>query len=79
MRPVRVVVVGVDAQEAFEMAPSEDEDPIETVTVDGAHPALGERVRVRSVSWVISHLAVRKPCSSAIASKVFSSRFIPSE
>ena len=56
VRPVPVVVVGVDAQDAFEMAPSEDEDPIETVAADGAHPALGERVRVRRLDRRPDHL-----------------------
>jgi uncharacterized protein (DUF1786 family) len=47
MGPVLVVVVGVDVQNSFEVAASEDEDAIEAVAADGAHPALGERVRVR--------------------------------
>src|SRR6266540_2916830 len=31
----------------FEVAPAEDEDPVEAVSADGAHPALGEGVGVR--------------------------------
>ena len=42
-----VVMDGVRVQDSFELAASEDEDAIEAVGADCAHPALGERVRVR--------------------------------
>src|SRR2546426_1117125 len=40
VRPVPVVY----AQDVLEMPPSKDQDAIETVAADGAHPALSERV-----------------------------------
>jgi hypothetical protein len=41
VRPVFVVVLGVDADDVFEMAPSEDEDPVETFDSERAEPAFG--------------------------------------
>src|SRR5215211_4422248 len=40
-------VVGVCAQDSFEVTAPHDEDAIEAVVADRAHPALSERVRVR--------------------------------
>jgi hypothetical protein len=50
--PVLVVVAAVDAEDVFEVAPAEDEDPVEAVSADGAHPALGEGVGVRRLTAV---------------------------
>jgi hypothetical protein len=55
VRPVPVVVVGVHAQDALEMAPSEDQDPVEAVAADGSHPALSESVRVRRLHGRLDH------------------------
>jgi hypothetical protein len=46
----------VDAQYAVEMSAPENEDAIEAVAADGAHPALGERVRVRCLDGSPDHL-----------------------
>ena len=47
MRPMRVVVVDVDAKDTFKLSAAADQEPVEAVAADGAHPALGERVRLR--------------------------------
>src|SRR2546429_6631846 len=47
VRPMRVVVLDVDAQDVFELSAACDKEPVEAVPADGADPALGERVRVR--------------------------------
>jgi hypothetical protein len=53
--PVFVVMPRIDTQYAFEMVPSEDENPIETIAADGSHPALGIGVRVRRLHWRPDH------------------------
>jgi hypothetical protein len=55
MWAVPVVVACVQAQDAFETA-SEDEDAIEAVAADGAHPALGVGVCVRRSHGCLDHL-----------------------
>jgi hypothetical protein len=47
VRPMRVVVLDVDAQDVFELSAACDQEPVEAIAADGAHPALGERIRVR--------------------------------
>ena len=47
MRPVGVVVVGVDAQDAVEVPAASDQEPIEAVAADRADEAFGERVCLR--------------------------------
>jgi hypothetical protein len=47
VRPMRVVVLDVDAPDVFELLAACDQEPVEAVAADGADPALGERVRVR--------------------------------
>jgi hypothetical protein len=44
---VLVVVPTVDAENVFEVSAAEDEDLVETMGADGAHPAFGVGVRVR--------------------------------
>jgi len=44
---MRVVVVDVDAKDTFKLSAAADQEPVEAVAADGAHPALGERVRLR--------------------------------
>jgi hypothetical protein len=48
MRPVGVVVVGVDTQDTVELSAAGDQEPVEAVAADGADPALGESVCLRS-------------------------------
>ena len=45
--PVGVVVVGEDAEDALEVPSVDDQEPIETLSADGADEALGGRVRSR--------------------------------
>jgi hypothetical protein len=52
MRPMPVVMAGVDAEHVFELAAAEDEESIETVVPDRQYPALGVRVRVRAWTGV---------------------------
>ena len=47
VRPVPVVVVGVDAEHVVEVAAVEDQQPVEALAADAADPALGVGVRVR--------------------------------
>jgi len=47
VRPVHVVVLAVDAEDVLKMAPSEDEDPVETLDSERAYPAFGVSVRIR--------------------------------
>src|SRR5215216_4344500 len=56
VRAMPVVVVGIDAQDALEMAPSEDQNPVEAVAAHGSHPALSEGVRVRRLDRCPDHL-----------------------
>jgi hypothetical protein len=45
MRTLPVVVVDVLMKCPFEVAPSEDEHPVQALASDGAHESLGVRVR----------------------------------
>ena len=56
MWPVLVVVAAVDAEHVLEMTAAEDEDSVEAVSADCAHPALGEGVRVRGLDRRADHL-----------------------
>jgi hypothetical protein len=53
--PVLVVVVRVHAKDSFDVSASEDEDAIEAVVADGAHPTFGEGVRVRCLHGSPDH------------------------
>ena len=55
MRPVLVVMAAVDAQHALEMTAAEDQDPVEAVGADRAHPALGIGVRVWRLDRRVDH------------------------
>jgi len=61
MWPVLVVVKAVDAEHVLEMAAAEDQDPVEAVGASGAHPALGEGVRVRGLDRCANHLDALRP------------------
>src|SRR5215207_3428867 len=47
MGSLAVVVVGVDAEHAFEVTAVEDQQPVETLGTHGANEALRDRVRLR--------------------------------
>jgi len=47
MRPAPVVVADVLGKDSLEVSSGEREDVVQAVLSDGAHPAFGERVRVR--------------------------------
>jgi hypothetical protein len=47
VRPLGVVVVDVDADDAFEVATVEDQQPVETFRTDGSDEALGEAIRLQ--------------------------------
>jgi hypothetical protein len=49
--PVLVVVAAVDVEHLLEVAATENEDLVEAVGADCAHPTLGEGVRVRGLNW----------------------------
>src|SRR6266496_2071927 len=51
MWPVFVAVPAVDAEHVLEMTAADDEDPVEAVGADCAHPTLCEGVRVRGLNW----------------------------
>jgi hypothetical protein len=55
MRPMPVVMAGVDAEHMFELAAAENEESIETVVPDRQYPALGVRVRVRRLDRCADH------------------------
>jgi hypothetical protein len=44
VRPLRVVVVDVDAQDALEVTAVEDQQPVEAFGADGSDEALGDGV-----------------------------------
>jgi hypothetical protein len=46
-----VVMKGVNAEHALELAAVEDEEPVEALATDAADPALGVGVRVRRLHW----------------------------
>ena len=48
LRTMFVVMSDVLGQNLLEMASTEDEDAVETLSADGAHESFGERVRPRS-------------------------------
>ena len=56
MWPVLVVVAAVDAEYVCKVAAADDEDPVEAVGANRAHPALGEGVRVRGLDRCADHL-----------------------
>ncbi len=48
VRPVSVVMGGVEAEHVLEVAAVDDQDPVEALAAEGADPTLGVRVRIRS-------------------------------
>jgi hypothetical protein len=55
VRSVLVVVLAVDAEHVLEVPSAEDQDPVEAVGADRAHPALGVGVRVRCLDGRVDH------------------------
>src|SRR5205814_7893092 len=51
VRALVVVVAGVDAEDVFEVAAADDQEPVETFGSDGADEPLRERVRLRRLHW----------------------------
>jgi hypothetical protein len=47
MRPPADVVTDIDAEDVLELAAADDEQPVEALAADAAHPALHVGVRVR--------------------------------
>ena len=60
VRAFAVVVLDVDAQDVFEVAAADDQEPVETFGSDGSDKPLGVRVRLRR-----SHRRVDDPDSFA--------------
>jgi hypothetical protein len=56
MRPVRVAVAAVGAEDVFEVTATDNQDSVEAVGAEGADPALGMGVRVRRPDWGTDHL-----------------------
>ena len=60
MGPVLVVMPHVDTHHVLKMTTAHDQDPVEAVGADGAHPALGvgvgKRRRLRSMPSLRSEL-----------------------
>lgn len=54
MRPVLVAAPAVDAEHVLEMATTDDENSVETISAESADPAFGVSVRVRRVGFVNS-------------------------
>jgi hypothetical protein len=55
MRPMLVVMAGIDAKYVLELATVEDQQPVETLATDAADPALGVGVRVRRLDGRADH------------------------
>jgi hypothetical protein len=55
MRPMPVVMAGIDAKHALELAPAEDEQPVEALATHAADPALGVGIRVRCLYGRTDH------------------------
>src|SRR6266566_2303940 len=47
VRPPVVVMAHVDAEDVLELAATDDQQPVETLSADAADPALDVRVRIR--------------------------------
>ena len=47
MRPVSVVAVGEDVEDALEVASVHDQEPVKAFGADGANETLSDRVRLR--------------------------------
>src|SRR5438094_6932940 len=50
VRPMPLVMTGVDAKHVLELAAAEDEQPVEALATHNADPALGVGVRIRRMN-----------------------------
>ena len=55
MRPMLVVMAGIDAKHMLELPAAEDEQPVEALTTHAADPALGVGIRVRCPDGCADH------------------------
>ena len=55
VRAFAVVVLDVDAQDVFEVAAADDQEPVETFGSDGSDEPLGVRVRLRRSHRRVDH------------------------
>src|SRR6266576_6604159 len=55
VRPMPVVVTGIDAKHVLELAAAEDEQPVEALATHAADPTLGVCVRVRRLHGCADH------------------------
>ena len=58
----------VDAEHVLEISAAEDQDPVEAIGSDGAHPAFSVGVRVRGLDRRSNHL---DPSERKISSKAW--------
>jgi hypothetical protein len=65
VRPVLVVVGGVEAEHLLEVAAADDQDPVEALAAEGADPTLGERIRI----WSSDRRAILMPSLRKTSSK----------
>ena len=74
MRPLAVVVVDVDAEDAFEVAPIQDQQPVQALGAHGSDEALrdrvGERRQLRSISSLRSKLLGDASVPSVVGTEV---------
>jgi hypothetical protein len=54
---VAVVMLDVGAQDLLEVAATDDQQPVEALGADGAHPALRVGIRLGRPDWGHQHLA----------------------
>src|SRR6266511_4747169 len=55
VRSVLVVMSDVGAHDLLELTPADDQEPVEALTPQAAHPALGVRLRFRRLHWCADH------------------------
>jgi hypothetical protein len=53
VRPVAVVVLDIDPEHALELTAAENQEPVETLTLQGADEALGVGVRPLGRGWAV--------------------------
>ena len=63
MRTVGVVVLDVLGEHDFEVAPSQDEQPVQAFATDGTYPSLGVRVRARCADRCFELLGPNTRCA----------------
>ncbi len=51
VRPLGVVVIDINTKDVFEVAPVEDQEPVETLRADRSHEAFRDRVRLWRAHW----------------------------